>query len=81
MLADDPDQVDDGVAARHVLLEPRLREDVAFDSRDRVESPEIRFRAPPDETADAVAFSAEPLEHRVTHEAGGAGDEDLHAGP
>ncbi len=68
MLADDADQVNDGVTAGHALLEPLEAEDVALDARDGPLPAQRPFRAPPHEAADDVAGRAEPLEQGMPHE-------------
>src|SRR5215510_7834671 len=68
MLANDPDEMDDGVAAGDVGVEAPPHQDVALDALDSAESLEVALRATTDETAYDVAFGAEGLDHCPTYE-------------
>jgi hypothetical protein len=82
VLADDPDQVNDGLAARHAFLQPVADEDVAFHPLDGAQSAQVALGPPAHKAADAVTIGAKGLNHRPPDEPCRAGDEDaVHTAP
>src|SRR5215813_2976452 len=82
MLANDPDEMDDGVAAGDVGIEAPPHQNVALDALDSAESLEVALRATTDEAAHGMTFGAEGLDHCPTHKARPSGDEHpSHDGP
>jgi hypothetical protein len=76
VLANDPDQVDDGVAAGDAALQRLAREHVTLDALDCLLAAQIPFGAATHQAAHAIALGAERVNHGPADETRGAGHED-----
>ena len=76
LLANDADQVDDGVATGDATLQRLAREHVTLDALDRLLAAQIALGAATYQAAHAIALGAERVNHGPADEACGAGHED-----
>ena len=76
VLANDADEMDDGVAAGDAVLEAAPSKDVTFHPLDRLQATQVPLGASTHETAHGVAVRTQGLDDGTSHEARGAGDKD-----